>query len=35
VVVLNQDLQYATGKGVSGVTARDPLVLDTSAASVS
>lgn len=35
VVILNQNLQYATAKGVSGVSARDPLVLDTSAASVS
>jgi ABC-type transport system substrate-binding protein len=28
VVVLNQNLQYATAKGVSGVSAQDPLVLD-------
>jgi peptide/nickel transport system substrate-binding protein len=28
VVVLNQNLQYATAKGVSGVSAHDPLVLD-------
>lgn len=28
VIVLNQDLQFAMAKGVSGVTARDPLVLD-------
>jgi peptide/nickel transport system substrate-binding protein len=35
VVILNQDLQYATAKGVSGVSARDPLVLATGAASVS
>jgi peptide/nickel transport system substrate-binding protein len=35
VVVLNQNLQYATGKGVSGVNGKDPLVLDTRGASVS
>ncbi len=28
VVILNQDLQFATAKGVSGVTAHDPLILD-------
>jgi ABC-type transport system substrate-binding protein len=28
VVVLNQDLQYATAPGVTGIGARDPLTLD-------
>ena len=35
IVVLNQELQYATAKGVSGVSAHDPLVLDTAGAGVS
>jgi ABC-type transport system substrate-binding protein len=33
VVVLNQNLQFATAKGVSGVSARDPLVLNLRGAS--
>jgi hypothetical protein len=28
VCILNQELNFATAKGVSGVTARDPLILD-------
>ncbi|MER6212138.1 ABC transporter substrate-binding protein [Streptomyces sp. NPDC001642] len=35
IVVLNQKLQYATAKGVSGISARDPLVLDMAGAGVS
>jgi ABC-type transport system substrate-binding protein len=35
VVVLNQNLQYATVSGLSGISARDPLVLDTLGASTS
>jgi peptide/nickel transport system substrate-binding protein len=35
VVVLNQNLQYATAKGVSGVSAQDPLVLNLRGASQS
>jgi ABC-type transport system substrate-binding protein len=35
VVVLNQNLQYATAKGVSGINAHDPLVLDARGAGVS
>ena len=35
VVILNQNLPYATTKGVSGVNANDPLVLDIRGASVS
>ena len=35
VVILNQDLQYATAKGVTGLTPRDPLILDTRGASAS
>jgi ABC-type transport system substrate-binding protein len=35
VVILNQNLQYATAEGVSGVTAGDPLVLDARGAGVS
>lgn len=34
VVVLNQDLQYATAQGVTGVSARDPLTLDVRGATV-
>lgn len=34
VIVLNQDLQYATAQGVTGVTARDPLTLDVRGATV-
>lgn len=28
IVILNQDLQFATAKGVSGVVAKDPLILE-------
>jgi ABC-type transport system substrate-binding protein len=35
VVILNQNLQYATVKNVAGMTARDPLTLDTRGATVS
>jgi peptide/nickel transport system substrate-binding protein len=35
VVILNQNLQYATVKNVAGITARDPLTLDTRGATVS
>ncbi|HEY3717808.1 MAG TPA: ABC transporter substrate-binding protein [Jatrophihabitantaceae bacterium] len=35
VVILNQDLPYATAKGATGVVARDPLTIDTRGASTS
>jgi peptide/nickel transport system substrate-binding protein len=35
VVVLNQDLQFATAKNVRGVTVQDPLVVDARGATVS
>ena len=34
VIVLNQDLQYATARGVTGINARDPLTLDVRGAAV-
>jgi peptide/nickel transport system substrate-binding protein len=34
VIVLNQDLQYATARGVTGIGARDPLTLDVRGATV-
>ena len=35
VVILNQNLQYATVKNAAGITARDPLTLDTRGATIS
>lgn len=35
VIILNQDLKFATAKGVSGVVAKDPLILDARGVSVS